>query len=78
MIMSVRFDLSYELLNATLSVYFNENLHFWNGRRHDITCSHRTCYVTCGHNIIYYILSNEIQEILIKNNVYLKKLYFMA
>ena len=50
MITSVRFCLSYDLLNAILSpskfVYFNDNLH-------DVTCSHRKCYVTCGHNIIY-------------------------
>ena len=50
MITSVRFCLSYDLLNAIFSpsnfVYFNENLHCSNGRRHDVTCSRR------GHNII--------------------------
>ena len=44
-------------LNAILSplkiVNFNEILHYCNGRCHDITCSHRKCYVMCGHNIIY-------------------------
>ena len=57
MITSVRFCLSYDNLNATLShsklVYFNENLLCCNGRRHDVACSRRKCYVTCGHNIIY-------------------------
>ena len=57
MITSVRFCLSYDILNAIFSpskvVYFHENLHCCNGRRHDVTCSHRKCYVTCGHNIIY-------------------------
>ena len=57
MIMSVRFCLLYDLLNAILSpskfVYFHANLHCCNGRRHDATHSRRKCYVTCGHNIIY-------------------------
>ena len=57
MITSVRFCLSYEFLNAILLpskfVYFNENLHRCNGRRHDGTCSRQKCYVMCGHNIIY-------------------------
>ena len=57
MIMSVRFCLSYDLLNEILSpskfVYFNEKLHCYNGRRHDVICSGPKCYVTCGHNIIY-------------------------
>ena len=39
MIMSVRFCLSYDILTAILSpsefVYFNENLHCCNGRRHE-------------------------------------------
>ena len=56
MITHVRFCLSYNLLNVALLpskfVYFNQNLHF-RGRRYDVTCSHRMCYVTCGHNIIY-------------------------
>ena len=56
-IMSVRFCLSYDLLNVILSppkfVYFNENLHRCNGCCHDVTYFHRKCYVTCGHNIIY-------------------------
>ena len=55
MITSVRFCLSYDLLNVILSplkfVYFNENLHSCNGGRHDITCSRQKCYVMCGHNI---------------------------
>ena len=64
MIMSVRFCLSYDLLNAILSpskvVYFNEKLHCCNGSGHDFTCSRQKCYVTCGHNIIYDItLSTE-------------------
>ena len=33
-------------------VYFDENLHCCNGRRHDITFSRQKCHVTCGHNII--------------------------
>ena len=49
--------LFYGFLNAILLcskiVYFNENLHCCYGRRHDITCSQRKCYVTCGHHIIY-------------------------
>ena len=55
MITSVRFCLSYGLLNAILShsFYFNENLHCRHGSGHDATCSPRKCYVTCGHNIIY-------------------------
>ena len=56
MVMSVRFCLSYELLNAILSpsnfVYFSEDLHCCDGRRHDVTCSRRNTYVMCGHNII--------------------------
>ena len=59
MITSVRFCLSHSLLNAILSpskfVYLNEKLHYCNGRRHDVTCSRRKCYVTCGHNMIYDI-----------------------
>ena len=50
MITSVRFCLSYDLLNAILSplkfVYFHENFLYCNGRRHDVTCSRRKCYVT--------------------------------
>ena len=66
MITSVRFCLSYELLNAILSpskfVYLHENLQCCKGRRHDVTCSHRKFYVTCGHNIIYGMkLSTEYQ-----------------
>ena len=57
MLMSVRFCLSYGLLNMILwpskFVYFNENLHCCNGCRHDVTCSRQKCYVTCGHSIIY-------------------------
>ena len=34
-------------------VYFNEKIHCCHGRRHDVTCSRRKCYVMCGHNIIY-------------------------
>ena len=56
MIMSVKFCLSYEFLNTILSlskkVYFHENVHCCNGRRHDVICSRRKCYVMCGHNII--------------------------
>ena len=55
--MSVRFYLSFDLLNVILSplkfVYFNENLHCCNGHRHDVTCPRQKVYVTCGHNIIY-------------------------
>ena len=55
--MSVRFCLSYDLLNAILAPsefgYFNENLHCCNRRGHDVTFSRRKCYGTCGHNIIY-------------------------
>ena len=36
-------------------VYYHENLHCCNGRRHDVSCSRRKCYVMCRHNIIYYI-----------------------
>ena len=53
MITSVRFCLSYDLLNAILTpskfvnfVYFNENLHCCNRRIHDLTCFRRKCYVT--------------------------------
>ena len=57
MIMSVRFCLSYDLLNAFLSpskfVYFNEKMHCCNGCPHDATCARLKCYVTGGHNIIY-------------------------
>ena len=53
MITSVRFCLSYDLLNAILSplkfVYFDESLHGCHGRRHDVTSSHPKCY----DNIIY-------------------------
>ena len=64
---SVRFCLSYDLLNAILSpsklVYFNESLHCCNGRRHDVTCSRRKCFVSCGHNIIYDMMfSTEYQK----------------
>ena len=59
MIMSVRFCLSYDLLNVILSpsklFYFNGNLHCSNGRHNGFTCSSRKWYVTCGHNIIYDI-----------------------
>ena len=54
---SVKFCLSYDIFNPILSsskfVYFNENLHCSNIRRHDVTCSHEKCYVTWGHNIIF-------------------------
>ena len=57
MILSVRLCLSYDFLNAVLSpskcVYFNENLHCCNGRRHDVTWFRRKCYAKFGHNIIY-------------------------
>ena len=57
MIISVRFCLSYDLFKYDLSpsefVYFNENLHCCNGRRHDVTCFRRKCYVTGVHNIFY-------------------------
>ena len=58
MLKSVRFCLSYDLLNAILSplklvFFFNGKLHCCNGRRHDVTCSRLKCYVTCGHNKIY-------------------------
>ena len=57
MIKSVRFYLSYDLLNAILSpskfVYFNGNVYWCNGRRHDVTCYRQKCYVTCGHAIMY-------------------------
>ena len=64
MITSVRFCLSYDLLNTIVSlskfVYFHENLHCCNGRHHDLTCSRQKCYVTCGYNIIYdMMLSTE-------------------
>ena len=66
MITSVRFCLSYNLLNAILSpyrVFFNENLHRCNGRRYDVTCSRQKCYLTCGHNITYDMkLSIKLQE----------------
>ena len=57
--------LSYDLLDLILSpskfVYFDENLHCWNGRRHDITFSTK-CYVTGSLNIIYDMtLSTEYQ-----------------
>ena len=43
--------------------YFNENLHFWNGRRHDVTCSRQKCYVTCGQNMrIYYECEGGIEK----------------
>ena len=66
MITSVRFCLSYDLLNAVLSpqkfVYFHANLHCCNGRCHDATCSRLKCYVTCGNNMIYDMtLSTELQ-----------------
>ena len=45
MIISVRFCLSHDLLNAILSplmfVYFNENLHYYLKHRHGITCFRR-------------------------------------
>ena len=64
MITSVRFCLSYDNFNAILSpsrfVYFHENLHGCNGRRHDLTGSRQKCYVMCGQSIIYdMILSIE-------------------
>ena len=64
MIMSVRFCLSYDLLNVILSpskfVYFNEKLHCCNRRGHDDSCSRQKCHVKCDHNTIYDMtLSNE-------------------
>ena len=60
MITSVRFCLTYDLLNVILLpskfVNFHENVHFCYGGHHDITRSFRKCYVTCGHNIIYEIM----------------------
>ena len=41
------------ILSPLKFVYFNENLHCRQGRRDDVTCSCRKCYVMCGHNIIY-------------------------
>ena len=45
MITSVRFCLSYDLLNVILSlskfVYFHKNLHCSSGRRSKVTCSRR-------------------------------------
>ena len=56
--MSVRFCLSYDLLDAILSpsqfLYFNENLHCRHGRRYDATFFRQKCYVKCGHKVIYY------------------------
>ena len=58
MITSVRFCLSYDLLNAILSpskfVYFHVNFLCCNGRRHDVTRSRRKCCVTCVYNIRIY------------------------
>ena len=55
MILSVRLCLSFDLLNAILPpskfVFFHKKMHCCNGRRHDVTCSHRMCYVTRDHNI---------------------------
>ena len=57
MIASVKFCLSYDILNAILLplkfVYFSDNLHCCNGRRHKTTSTGRKCYVMCGHNTIY-------------------------
>ena len=58
MIMSVRFSLSYDLLNAIVwpseFVHLSENAHCCHGRRHDLTCSHRKkFYEMWSHNIIY-------------------------
>ena len=55
--MSVRSCLSYDLLNAILTlaefVYFNEKLHCCHGRRHVVTCSSQKCYITCGMTLSY-------------------------
>ena len=68
--------LSYDVFNVTLSpsmfVYFNENLHCCNGRRHDVTCSCRKCYVMLGHNIIYdmtYVTSYDKCIIFMQENI---------
>ena len=54
---SVRFCLSYDLLNAILSpskfVYFNGKFALCHRCRQYVTGLHRKCYVTCGHNIIF-------------------------
>ena len=57
MIMSVSFYLSYDLFNVISSplmfVYFNENLHCWQGPHYDVTFFRGKCYVICGHDISY-------------------------
>ena len=60
MIMIVRFCLSYDKQYLCLSFYHLQSLFIsvkicncYNGRRHDVTCSRRMCYITCGHNIVY-------------------------
>ena len=57
MITSVRFCLSYDLLNANLSpsdfVYLNEEMSCCNGGHDDLTFWCRKCYITFGHSIIY-------------------------
>ena len=40
-------------LSPSKFVNFNENVQCSDGRRHDVTCSCRKCYLTFGHNIIY-------------------------
>ena len=82
MITSVRFCLSYAILNAILLptkfVYFNENLHSCHGRRHDVTCSRRMCYITCGHKIIYDMTLSTGQQFhhTIKENMGRKMYYY--
>ena len=53
MITSLSYDTILMPSEASLFVYFNDNLHCCHGRRHDVKGSHWKCYVTCGHNIIY-------------------------
>ena len=60
MITSVKFCLSYGLLNAIKSClfFFSESLHWCHRRHHDVTYTRGKCHVTCGHNIIYGLEMN--------------------
>ena len=51
---SVRFCLSYVFIAFKVCL-FQWKFALFHGRRHDVTCSHRKCYVTCGHDITYDI-----------------------
>ena len=62
-IFCLSYDLSKERLTPIKWTLFQRKMHCCHGRRHDVTCFRRKCYVTCGHNIIYDMtLSTELKR----------------